>query len=153
MGSPHAEGLLLQVGKDCGDGMMGLPYGWSQEGALFQAGVSHDEDSKGLQDGVLGEKSLDLPPCNQHCRKPPRRAENPGQLHCPLQTSSNTPSTAARRPEELSQISTPSVARRNAFCHGTGCEEHSCSLFNIKDSRAALVRFVHAQQSRMEIGD
>lgn len=41
---------------------MGLPYGWSQEGAQFQAGVSHDEDSKGLQDGVLAEKPLDLPP-------------------------------------------------------------------------------------------
>lgn len=155
MGSARAEGLLLQVGRDHGDGIVGLPHGWSQEsaGAQFQVGVSSDEDSKGMQDGVLREKSLDLHPCNQHCSKPSRRAGNHGQLHCPLHTSSNTPSAAARQPEELSRISTPSVARRNAFCHGTGCEEHSCSLFNTKDSRAGLVRFVHAQQSGVEIGD
>lgn len=67
MGSARAEGLLLQVGSDHGDGIVGLPHGWSQEsaGAQFQVGVSWDEDSKGMQDGVLGEKSLDLCPCNQ----------------------------------------------------------------------------------------
>lgn len=32
----------------------------------ISGGVSQDEESRGMQDGVLGEKSLDLPSCNQH---------------------------------------------------------------------------------------
>lgn len=99
----------------------------------FRFEFPQDKDPKGIQDWVVGKKSLLLPPW--HWCATSTAGSRPGGLQALgspkalCKPSIMTPSdTAVRQPYELTPISTPWVAKRNDFCNHAGCEVHSCSI-------------------------
>lgn len=123
---------------------------------------SQGKDPRGIQDWVVGEKSLLLSPWRwcaiSTAGSRPGELQTLGSLKALCKSPLITPpNTTVRQPYELTPISTPLVAKKNAFCNHTHCEVHSCSillaLFNIKESRIQVVRFLRVHQSRLEICD
>lgn len=113
---------------------MGLAHGWTWEdaGAQLQVQVSPGKRPR-RNAGAGGRADPLLFPPQRWCAAStawsrPGGLQTLGGLEA-LSKPPLTPShTAARQPHELTPISTPAVAKRNAFHNPVGCEVHSCSI-------------------------
>lgn len=102
-------------------------------GLKLQFEFPQDKNPRGMQDWVVGEKSVLLPPW-RWCAISAAGSGLGGlqilgslkALCKPLLTT--PPNTAVRRPCKSASISAPLVAKTNSFCNHTGSEVHSCSI-------------------------